>query len=115
MQAFDSIRELRNGEWYDTASNSIMRENSSSEGSPAKNSLETNENEVPEIPTLTQDEVHELIKSFIAPLTKKLEDFSRDWKKKFRLKKRTISGIFFKIIVFAKFYQKFARYVFLSI
>ena len=72
MQAFDSIRRLRNGARYDTASNSIMRENSSSEGSPAKNSPEANKIEVPEIPALSQEVVDELIKRFIAPLSKKL-------------------------------------------
>ena len=77
MQVFDSIRELRNGERYDTASNAIMRESSCSESSPAKNSPETNENEVPKLPALTQDVVDELVTSFIAPFTQKLEDLTR--------------------------------------
>ena len=65
MQAFDSNLELDNGRKYDT-SNTSMSENSSSKDVPATNFTGTNENEGLEIRILTQAEVDELIKSFIA-------------------------------------------------
>ena len=54
-----------------------MSENSSSEGSSAMNSTDTNGNEGPEIPEITQAEVDEQIKSFIAFLTRQREDSTR--------------------------------------
>ena len=76
MKSFDSIRELRNGKIYDTARNTTVNENSISESSSAINFRETNENEVPEIHNLTQEEFNEQIKSFIALLTRQLEDLT---------------------------------------
>ena len=54
-----------------------MSKNNGPEGKSAKNSHETDENEEPEICTLTQEEVNEQINSFIAPLTNQLEDLTR--------------------------------------
>ena len=65
VQAFDSIREFRNGKRYNTARTTTMSENRRSEGSHAMNSNEINENDVPEFRSLTQEEVNEKIKSFI--------------------------------------------------
>ena len=53
-----------------------MNENSSSGGETAINSPETNENEYPEIAALAEEEFDEQIKSFIAPVTKQLEDLN---------------------------------------
>ena len=75
MQSFDSLRELRNGKKCEIASNTTMGKNSSSEGSPAMNSAETNENAGLEHRAFLQAEVDEWIKSFIAPLTKELKDW----------------------------------------
>ena len=77
MQAFDSIGELRNGKKNDSSSTTNMSENSRSEGSPAMNSTEINENEGPKIHAITQAEVDEQTKSFITPLVKQLGDFTR--------------------------------------
>ena len=76
MQAFDCIRELKNGKRYDTTSNRVMSKTSVSEASPAMNPPETKEIEGPEVSAITQDEVDEKIKSFIAPLTRQLEDLT---------------------------------------
>ena len=54
-----------------------MNEDSSSTGGPSMNSPETNENEDSEMRALTQEEIDEQIKSFIAPLTRQLEDLTR--------------------------------------
>ena len=54
MQAFDPIREHRNGKRYKTANATKMTKISHSEGSSAMSSHEINENEEPEILTLTQ-------------------------------------------------------------
>ena len=54
-----------------------MSENNGPEGNSAINSHETGENEEPEIHTLTQKEVNEHIKSFIAPLTRQLKYLTR--------------------------------------
>ena len=62
MQAFDSIREVENGKKYDTASNTTLSENNSSEGSPVMNSHKTNQNGSPENRVLTQEEVDERIR-----------------------------------------------------
>ena len=54
-----------------------MSEYSSSEGSPAMNPTGTNQNKGTELRTLTQAEVDQLIKSFIAPLVRQLDDLTR--------------------------------------
>ena len=77
IKVFASIRKLRNGKKYDTASNTIKSENSNSEGNPAMNSRGTNKNEDPEVHAITQEEVDEQIKNFIATLTRKLWDLTR--------------------------------------
>ena len=66
MKVFDSIRELRNGKKYDTASNAAMSENSNCEGRPALNYTEANETQGPKSRALNQAEVDEQINSFIA-------------------------------------------------
>ena len=73
MPDFDSIRELTNSKRYYTASNPILSENGSSESCLALELPETNGNEGPEIRALTQQDVEEQNKSFIAPLTKQLK------------------------------------------
>ena len=50
-----------------------VSENKGSESHSAMNSQEFNENEEPEFHTLTQEEVNEQIKSFVAPLTRQVE------------------------------------------
>ena len=76
-QALDSNRELKNGKKNDAACTSIKNKNSSSDGSRAMNSPEANENEGPEIRAITEEEIDEPINSFIAPLTRQLEDLTR--------------------------------------
>ena len=77
MQVFDSIREFRNGKRYNTARTMTMGEKISPESSSAVISQETNENEGPKVHSLTQEEDNERIESFIAALTRQLEDLNR--------------------------------------
>ena len=76
MQTFDSIHELRNGKRYNTAKTTTFSENNSSKGCLTLNSHEINDNEGPEICLLTQNEVNEQIKGFIAPDTRQLDDLT---------------------------------------
>ena len=73
MQTFDSIRKLRKCEENNTAGNTTISGNSSSIGSTAMTSTETNENAGPEFRALTHADDAEQIKGFIAPLTRQLE------------------------------------------
>ena len=78
MQAFHWICEVRKRKKYDTAINATLGQISSSLVTLAMNSLETNQNEGPEVRALTQEEVGEQIKSFIAPPTREV-DRGSDW------------------------------------
>ena len=75
MQAFDSIRVLRNRRKYDTSIYTVISESSTSDGSPAMIAPETIENEGLKIRTLTQEEVDEQIQLFITPVAMQLKDF----------------------------------------
>ena len=77
MQVFDSIRKFRNRKRCNTARTMTKREKNSPEGSSAVISQETNENEGPKVHSLTQEEDNERIVSFIAALTRQLEDLNR--------------------------------------
>ena len=70
MLVSDTIRVLRNGKKYETATITIMSENSSS----GKNDDVDSESET-RIPT--QEDVNEQMRSCIVPLTKQLEDWIR--------------------------------------
>ena len=59
--------ELRNGKTYNMNPRRTMSENGSIKEEVAGNSSKNAEGEVREIHTLTQEEVNEQIKSFIAP------------------------------------------------
>ena len=72
---YAKIHLNRNGKKYDTANNTTMSGNSNFESSPVMNSTETNKNADPELRALTQAEIDGQIMSFIAPLTKQLENF----------------------------------------
>ena len=56
MEAFDSIPELKNEKRCNTARDTNMTGNNSSENSPALNSRGINENEESEIRTLTHEQ-----------------------------------------------------------
>ena len=75
MQSFDSIRQLKNGNMYDTTVSTIMT--NSPESSPVTNASECKVEDEPEARILTQVEVIEQIRFHIAPLTKQLEDLTR--------------------------------------
>ena len=53
-----------------------MRKNNGPEGNSAMNSNDTHKNEESEIRTLTQEEINEQIKSFIAPFTRQLKNLT---------------------------------------
>ena len=69
-------RELRNGKRYNTNPRHTMSESGSIGKNAAGNSSKIIEGEVPEIHTLTQEEVNEQIKGFNAPLTRQLEELT---------------------------------------
>ena len=77
MEAFDSIPELKNEKRCNTARDTNMARNDSSENNFALNFRWIKENEESEIRTLTQEQVRGQIKSFIVPLTRQLEDLTQ--------------------------------------
>ena len=77
MQSCYSIRQLRNRKRQNTARATTSSENNGSESHSAMKFCRTNENEEPKIRSLTQEEVIEQIKNFIATLTRQLEDLTR--------------------------------------
>ena len=67
MQAFDSLRELRNADKYDIAINTDMTDSSIPEVSPVLSAPELTGNEGSEIRALTQEEVDDQSNSFVVP------------------------------------------------
>ena len=76
MPLFDSIRELRNGKKYKTATIS-MSEGNSSEANPIIIAHENKSDKECETHILTQEEFDEQIRDYIAHLTRQLEDLTR--------------------------------------
>ena len=66
-------RKLRNGKRYQTLDEGEMSHHGSTEEIASRSSSENVEGENPEIQMLTREAVNELIKGFIAPLTRQLE------------------------------------------
>ena len=73
----DSYRELRNVKRYNTNPDSEMSDSGNVEVNRRSTSPENVEEEIPEIHTLTQEEVNQQIKGFTAPLTRLLEELTR--------------------------------------
>ena len=77
MLAFDTSRFLRNGKKYKTATNTNISENSSSGNDPAMGSHEDEVSSESEAPILTQEDINEQIRCYIAFQTKQLEGLVR--------------------------------------
>ena len=77
MLDFDSYRELRSGERYNTNAVHTVSDNGSVEDNRADNSSKNTEEEVPETRILTQEAVNEQIKGFIAPPARQLEELTQ--------------------------------------
>ena len=69
--------KLGNFKRYQTSIEQIMSDHSSTEETANRISSGNVEREVSEIQTLTQEDVNELIKGFIGPLTRQLEELTR--------------------------------------
>ena len=76
MSVFDTFRELRKSKKYEWATNSCMVGNNCSETYPIISVHESNKDTESKTRILTQKEVGEQIRSYIAPLTRQLEDLT---------------------------------------
>ena len=70
------IWELRNGKKHETATNSDKNENNRSETNPIMSAHGNNTDKGSETRILTQEEVDEQIRNYIAPLIRQLEDLT---------------------------------------
>ena len=77
IQSCDSNRELANGKRYNTARTPTMSENNSSGRNSAMNSYDINENEGPEIFTLTHEQFNRKFKIFFAQFTRQYKDLTQ--------------------------------------
>ena len=77
MPVFNTHRELRISNRYDTLKNGRMTENSMSEKCDSLNAHRDNVDSQSKARILTKEEVHEYIETYITSLTKQLEDLTR--------------------------------------
>ena len=77
MLHITDYRRLTNGKRYQTSDEREMSHHGGFEEITNRNSSENVDGEVPEIQTLTQEAVNELIRRFIAPLRRQLEELTR--------------------------------------
>ena len=73
MRVFDTVREMRIGRNYDADNDMNLSENNSSESSRITSAHGDNINNKSEARLLTQEEVDEQIRNYIAPMNKRLQ------------------------------------------
>ena len=73
MPVFGTLLELGNGKKYETNINTNMGKNNNSDTNPIMNANKNNTDNESETRILTQEEVDEQIRNYIAPFTGKLE------------------------------------------
>ena len=77
MPVFNTFQKLGNGWKYETFANIRMSEKDSSESNPFKSAHQSNTDTDSETRILTQGEVDDQIRNYIAPLTRQLEKLIR--------------------------------------